>query len=146
MGRRAGRFGNPEGGVQAEAEMVGLCWGLSSQGQKWTLLLPSSVTSAAPSHLPWHPPPPPHLSQSKDWKIDESVYEAHNVANKTRRSAEQLGTSNGILFMSFSSWRCSHYRPDGTPSPSTPPVMLQCHTEGCALQPSWLGLGAGSWV
>lgn len=53
----------------------------------------------------------PHLSQSKDWKIDESVYEAHNVASKTRHSAEQLGASNGILFMSFSSRHWSHYRP-----------------------------------
>lgn len=84
--------------------------GLTSQGKDWTLLLLPSTTSVAPRHLPWQSPPPSHLSQSKDLKIDESVYEAHNVASKTRHSAEQLGTSNGILFMSFSSRHWSHYR------------------------------------
>ena len=54
--------------------------------------------------------PAPNLSKSEGWKINESVYEAHNVASKTRRSAEQLGASNGILFMSFSPWRWNHYR------------------------------------
>lgn len=54
-------------------------------------------------------PPPPRLN--KGWKINESVYEDHHVAGKTRHSAEQLGASNGTLFMSFSSRRWSHYRP-----------------------------------
>lgn len=85
--------------------------GLSSQGKDRTLPFLPPIASAAPSHLSRHPPPSPHLSQSKDWKIDASVYKAHNVASKTRHSAEQLGASNGILFMSFSSRRWSHYHP-----------------------------------
>lgn len=108
MGESAGRSGDPEGDVQAEAETNGLCWASAARART------GRCCSCPLSPLqPWHPPPPPppHLSQSKDWKIDESVYEAHNVANKTRQSAEQLGTSNGILFMSFSSRRWSHYRP-----------------------------------
>lgn len=32
---------------------------------------------------------------------------------------------------------------DGAPSPFTPPVMFQCHAEGCALSLSWRDLGAG---
>lgn len=31
---------------------------------------------------------------------------------------------------------------DGAPSPSTPPVMFQCHAEGCVLRSPWLDLGA----
>lgn len=32
---------------------------------------------------------------------------------------------------------------DGAPSPSTPPAMFQCHTEGCELQSAQLDLGEG---
>lgn len=33
---------------------------------------------------------------------------------------------------------------DSVPSPSTPPVMFQCHAEGCVLPSSWLDLGEGA--
>lgn len=84
--------------------------GLSSWGKDWPATL-SPRRLSSPQSPSQHPPPTPHLSQSKDWKIDASVYGARNVASENRHSAEPLGASNGTLFMSFSFRRWSHYRP-----------------------------------
>lgn len=104
-----GSPGDPEGGVWVEAWRDGLYW-TSAAGQGLDPALQYFVSPCSPSHSP-APGPTAPPQQSGDWEMDESVYEAHNVASKTRYSAEQRGASNGILFMSFSSWRWSHYRP-----------------------------------
>lgn len=117
--------------------------GLSSQGKDWTLPFLPPIASAAPSHLSRHPPPSPHLSQSKDWKIDASVYEAHNVASKTRTQQSSLAPLMGYYLCHFPPGAGAITAQDGAPSPSTPPAIFQCHAEGCVLQSSWLDLGAG---
>lgn len=93
--------------VFPKTERVDGGWGAlepcQSLGRKWVPIPP--LAAGSPSSAPR---PPPRLN--KGWKINESVYEDHHVAGKTRHSAEQLGASNGTLFMSFSSRRWSHYR------------------------------------
>ena len=91
---------------------AGLCRALAATAGTGSRCSYPSLPLPPPVTFPDTHPPAPHLSQREGWKINESVYEAHNVASKTRHSAEQLGASNGILFMSFSSWRWSHYRPE----------------------------------
>lgn len=112
-------------------------------GKDLTLPLNASAASPPrPHHLPQHADPPPHLSRSRDWEMDESVYEAHHVANKTRHSAEQLAPLMGYYLCHFPPGAGAITVLDGVPSPSTPPAMFQCHAEGCAL-PSYAGPGGG---